>query len=73
MSSPCCCSTLGGVLGRLSATKALLDQNPNPTLADIKKALVRNLCRCTGYHNIVRSIQYAAGKMKKKKKEGVSA
>ena len=43
----------------IMATKALLDQNPNPTLADIKKALARNLCRCTGYKKIIDAVQLA--------------
>ncbi|MBN1190806.1 MAG: molybdopterin-dependent oxidoreductase [Dehalococcoidales bacterium] len=46
--------------GMIMATKALLDQNPNPTLADIKKALARNLCRCTGYKKIVDAVFLAA-------------
>jgi len=42
--------------GMIMATKALLDQNPDPKLADIKKALARNLCRCTGYRKIVDAV-----------------
>jgi carbon-monoxide dehydrogenase small subunit len=42
----------------------LLDQNPNPTDDEIKHALEGNLCRCTGYINIVESIKYAAEKMR---------
>jgi carbon-monoxide dehydrogenase small subunit len=45
----------------LSAT-ALLRRNPNPTEAEIKEALVGNLCRCTGYVRIVDAIQDAAAK-----------
>ena len=41
-------------------TKAFLAENPNPTDAEIKQALAGNLCRCTGYQNIVRSISFAA-------------
>ncbi len=45
--------------GMIMATKALLDENPNPDVAAIKKALVRNLCRCTGYKKIVEAVQLA--------------
>lgn len=45
--------------GMIMATKALLDHNPNPTVAEIKKALARNLCRCTGYRKIVDAVQLA--------------
>jgi carbon-monoxide dehydrogenase small subunit len=40
-----------------------LQRHPKPTEGDIRHALEGNLCRCTGYHNIVRAIQYAAEKM----------
>lgn len=46
--------------GMIMSTKVLLDKNPNPGLADIKKALARNLCRCTGYTKIVDAVQLAA-------------
>jgi carbon-monoxide dehydrogenase small subunit len=46
----------------LSAT-ALLQENPDPDEATIRHALEGNLCRCTGYHNIVRSVQAAAAKL----------
>ena len=42
--------------GMIMATKALLDQNPNPGVAEIKKALARNLCRCTGYKKIIDAV-----------------
>jgi aldehyde oxidoreductase len=45
--------------GMIMATKALLDQNPNPSLREIKKALARNLCRCTGYRKIIDAVQLA--------------
>jgi aldehyde oxidoreductase len=45
--------------GMIMATKALLDNNPNPDVAAIKKALARNLCRCTGYKKIIEAIQLA--------------
>jgi carbon-monoxide dehydrogenase small subunit len=40
---------------------ALLGQNSNPTEPEIRHAISGNLCRCTGYVNIVKSIQHAAG------------
>jgi len=43
------------------ATISLLDETPNPTEEEIRHALEGNLCRCTGYHNIVRAVQAAAG------------
>ena len=45
--------------GMIMAAKALLDENENPTADDIKKALRRNLCRCTGYKKIIEAIQLA--------------
>src|SRR5271157_748918 len=45
--------------GMIMAAKALLDQNPNPDVAAIKKALARNLCRCTGYKKIIEAVQLA--------------
>ncbi|MCC7022406.1 MAG: (2Fe-2S)-binding protein [Thermomicrobiales bacterium] len=46
--------------GMIMASNALLDRNPNPTEAEIRHALEGNLCRCTGYQNIVKAVQYAA-------------
>jgi len=42
---------------------ALLEENPNPTEDEIRWGISGNLCRCTGYMNIVKAIQYAAEKM----------
>ena len=42
--------------GFIVSTKALLDQNPNPSEADIRLWLAGNLCRCTGYDKIVRAV-----------------
>jgi carbon-monoxide dehydrogenase small subunit len=39
-----------------------LERNPNPTEEEIRQGLSGNYCRCTGYHNIVKAIQYAAQK-----------
>lgn len=47
--------------GFIMATKALLDQNPNPSLDEIYRAHRWNICRCTGYNAIVRAVQQAAG------------
>ncbi len=46
--------------GMLMTARALLDENPNPTEAEIREAISGQLCRCTGYLNIVRAIQWAA-------------
>ena len=43
----------------------ILEKNPNPTEEEIRWGISGNLCRCTGYVNIVKSIQYAAEKMQK--------
>lgn len=45
--------------GLIMATKALLDANPDPDVAAIKKALAHNLCRCTGYKKIIEAVQLA--------------
>jgi carbon-monoxide dehydrogenase small subunit len=42
------------------ATKFLLDHNPSPTEAEIREGLEGNLCRCTGYVNIIKAVQSAA-------------
>ncbi len=49
--------------GMLMTTSALLAENPNPTDAEIRWAISDNLCRCTGYMNIVKAVQYAAEKL----------
>jgi len=49
--------------GMLMTSYAFLKKTPNPTEDDIRWAISGNLCRCTGYVNIVKSIQYAAAKM----------
>jgi len=46
--------------GMIMSTKALLDKNNNPSEEEIKKALSRNLCRCTGYIKIIKAVQKAA-------------
>jgi len=47
--------------GFIIATVSLLEETPNPTEEEIRHALEGNLCRCTGYHNIVRAVQTAVG------------
>jgi carbon-monoxide dehydrogenase small subunit len=46
--------------GMMLTARALLDQNPNPTDDEIKVAISGQICRCTGYTNIVKSIRWAA-------------
>lgn len=46
--------------GMLMTTRALLDENPDPTEQEVRVAISGNLCRCTGYENIVRSVRWAA-------------
>ncbi len=50
--------------GMMMSSVALLNENPNPTEDEIRHGLAGNVCRCTGYHNIVLAVQYAADKMK---------
>jgi carbon-monoxide dehydrogenase small subunit len=50
--------------GMIMAAYGLLQRNPNPTEQEIRHGLTGNLCRCTGYHNIVKAVQYAADKMR---------
>lgn len=50
--------------GMIMAAYQLLKRNPNPSEADIRHALEGNLCRCTGYQNIVQAVQHAATKMR---------
>ena len=49
--------------GIIMTAADLLQNNPAPTEEEIRIALKGNFCRCTGYHNIVKSVQYAAEKM----------
>ena len=49
--------------GMIMAAADLLKRNPNPTEEEIRHGLEGNLCRCTGYENIVRAVRYAAEKM----------
>ncbi|MCP4538789.1 MAG: (2Fe-2S)-binding protein [Chloroflexi bacterium] len=49
--------------GMIISAKALLDRNPNPNEEEIRDALSGNMCRCTGYGQIVQAVQIAAEKM----------
>ena len=50
--------------GMLMTGRALLERNADPSEADIRQAISGNLCRCTGYVNIVKSIEHAAAKLR---------
>ena len=52
--------------GMIMATTALLESNPSPTDDEIREALAGNLCRCTGYVQIVESVKAAAGMLREK-------
>lgn len=49
--------------GMIMTAKGFLAENPNPTEDEIRRGISGNLCRCTGYNNIVEAIQYAAEKL----------
>ncbi|MEC8890715.1 MAG: (2Fe-2S)-binding protein [Chloroflexota bacterium] len=49
--------------GMIMSSVALLEDNPNPSEKEIRNGLSGNVCRCTGYHNIVLAVQYAADKI----------
>ena len=59
--------------GMMMTSLALLQSNPNPSEHEIRVGISGNLCRCTGYVNIVKAIQYAAQKMQTSEKVPVSA
>ena len=50
--------------GMLMTSKAFLEKHPSPSEDDIRWAISGNLCRCTGYVNIVKAVQHAAGKLR---------
>jgi aerobic carbon-monoxide dehydrogenase small subunit len=50
--------------GMMMSAMALLQRNPDPTEEDVRWALSGNLCRCTGYQNIVKAVLWAAAKMR---------
>lgn len=49
--------------GMLMSSKALLDRNPDPSDEEIRRALGGNLCRCTGYHGILKAVRAAAAEL----------
>jgi aerobic carbon-monoxide dehydrogenase small subunit len=53
--------------GRIMATKALLDENPDPSIDEIKISMDGHICRCTGYNMITEAIQDAAIRLQKRK------
>jgi carbon-monoxide dehydrogenase small subunit len=55
--------------GMITRAYRLLQENPNPTEDEIRFGISGNLCRCTGYQNIVKAIQYAAQKLSGKRLE----
>jgi carbon-monoxide dehydrogenase small subunit len=57
--------------GFLITTLAFLEENPAPTETEIREALSGNLCRCTGYQNIVKAVQIAAEKLQPTGGQGV--
>jgi carbon-monoxide dehydrogenase small subunit len=57
--------------GMILSAKGLLDQNPDPTNDEIKQAIRGNLCRCTGYTNIVRAIKAASVTIKNRGRKKV--
>jgi carbon-monoxide dehydrogenase small subunit len=50
--------------GMVMSAAALLSENPDPSEAEIRSYLEGNICRCTGYHNIVKSVQAAAAALR---------
>jgi carbon-monoxide dehydrogenase small subunit len=54
--------------GMILTSVELLQRNPSPTQTEIRHAIAGNLCRCTGYQHIVQAVEYAAKKMKSKKR-----
>ena len=56
--------------GMMMTAKALLDRNPEPTEEDVRWALAGNLCRCTGYQNIVKAVLWAGEKLRAESGDG---
>jgi carbon-monoxide dehydrogenase small subunit len=53
--------------GMLLSAKALLDENPDPTLEEVKRGISGNFCRCTGYTKIIHAVQAASEKIQKER------
>ena len=51
--------------GMIMRAAELLEKNPNPSEEEIRMGIAGNLCRCTGYVNIIKAVQYAAEKIQK--------
>ena len=56
--------------GMIMSSKHLLDKNPTPSEKEIRWGISGNLCRCTGYQNIVKAVQYASNKLQESTTEG---
>ena len=50
--------------GMIMSARALLELSPSPSEAEIRRGISGNLCRCTGYVNIVKAVQYGAAKLR---------
>lgn len=58
--------------GAILAAKVLLDENPDPTVAEIRDALAGNLCRCTGYTKMIDAVREAAREMRERGGKGAA-
>ena len=56
--------------GMIMSAKSLLDKNPSPSATEIKDALAGNICICSNYDHIVNAVRVAAGKIKRRQKNG---
>jgi len=59
--------------GMMMVTAALLEKNEDPSEEDIRWAISGNMCRCTGYQNIVKSVEWAAGQIKAERADATTA
>jgi aerobic carbon-monoxide dehydrogenase small subunit len=59
--------------GMMMVTAALLEKNEDPSEEDIRWAISGNICRCTGYQNIVKSVELAAGRIKAERADATTA
>jgi aerobic carbon-monoxide dehydrogenase small subunit len=59
--------------GMMMVTAALLEKNQDPSEEDIRWAISGNICRCTGYQNIVKSVELAAGQIKAERADATTA
>ena len=57
----------------LTRAYRFLQDNPNPTEEEIRVGMSGNLCRCTGYQNIIKAVQYAAKKLREDAQKPVTA